>query len=136
MDLRKIYQEETGYPAVLECKHTTTATFNYVEWLEKKIIQNEKDTIKEEKIYHALNCNDCNLEGQFVFAKDGSDEDWSLVELREIKSRTNYPFHCVGKRISGPFQFIKKATNVKEITRKEAVDILASYGHYVEITCS
>jgi hypothetical protein len=135
MDLKELYKIETGSEAIFTNKNELSiATFHYVEWLENKVIQNEKNIVEEEEIYHSLNCQDCNLEGQYVLAKDGSSEDWSLVKLIEIsKTRVNYPFYCSSQSISGHFQFVKKTTNVKKITQQEAVDLLASHGICVEI---
>lgn len=133
MDLKELYKIETGSEAIFTNKNKLSiATFHYVEWLENKIIQNKK-----EEIYHSLNCHECNLEGEYVLAKDGCSEDWSVVKLTEInKEKANYPFFCSSQETSGHFQFVKKITNIKKITPQEAVDLLASHGICVEIVPS
>ena len=129
MDLREEYKEETACNAISRVEHLSLSTLNYIAWLENKITQNKK-----EEIYHSLNCHECNLESKYVLAKDGCSEDWSVVKLIEInKEKANYPFFCSSQKTSGHFQFVKKITNIKKITPQEAVDLLASCGHFVEI---
>lgn len=88
MNLREEYQKETGKDAILKAEHLSIPTLNYIIWLENKIIQNKK-----EEIYHSLNCHECNLESEYVLAKDGCNEDWSVIKLIEVnKEKANYPF--------------------------------------------
>lgn len=132
MTLREEYQKETEKVAIQKAEHLSIPTLPYVEWLENRVVKS-----KNEAIYHSLNYRDCDLKGQFVFAKDGGSNNWSLVKLVEIeKEEADYPFFCSSKETIQHFQFIKKATNIEKITLQEAIDILAEYGRYVEITTS